>query len=54
VIVMSLCTTSKNLKVAPLAYLTNVLGRVRTHRASRIEDLLPDRWQAMVEGYQTH
>ena len=39
--------TCKNLKVDPLAHLTDVLNRVSTHRASQIEELLPDRWQAI-------
>ena len=47
---MSLCTTCKNLKVDPLAYLTDVLGRVSTHPARRIEELLPDRWRAIREA----
>ena len=47
---MSLCTTCKNLKIDPLAYLTDVLGRVSTHPARRIEELLPDRWQALREA----
>ena len=57
-ILMSLCTTCKNLKVDPLAYLTDVLRRISTHPARRIEELLPDRWQelreaaAMVDGDQ--
>jgi hypothetical protein len=49
-ILMSLCTTCKNLKVDPLAYLTDVLGRVSTHPARRIEELLPDRWQELREA----
>lgn len=57
-VLMSLCTTCKNLKIDPLAYLTDMLRRVSTHPARRIEELLPDRWQAlrkataMVEGDQ--
>jgi hypothetical protein len=57
-ILMSLWTTCKNLKVDPLAYLTDVLRRISTHPARRIEGLLPDRWQelrevaAMVDGDQ--
>ena len=46
-ILMSLCTTCKTLGVDPLAYLTDVLGRVSTHPNSRLEELLPDRWQAI-------
>jgi hypothetical protein len=36
-----------SLKVDPLAYLTDVLRRVSTHPARRIEELLPDRWQEL-------
>lgn len=46
-ILMSLCTTCKALGVDPLAYLTDVLNRVSTHPNSRLEELLPDRWQAI-------
>ena len=49
-ILMSLCTTCKTLGVDPLAYLTDVLGRVSTHPNSRLEELLPDRWQAIRGG----
>jgi len=49
-ILMSLCTTCKNLNIDPLAYLTDVLGRISTHPARLIEELLPDRWQALREA----
>ncbi len=49
-ILMSLCITCKNLKIDPLAYLTDVLSRVSTHPARLIEELLPDRWQALREA----
>ena len=39
-ILMSLCTTCKNVKGDPLAYLTDVLSRVCTHPARRGEELL--------------
>jgi hypothetical protein len=42
---MSLCTTCKELGVDPFAYLRDVLDRVSTHPNSRIEELLPDRWE---------
>jgi hypothetical protein len=42
---MSLCTTSKDLGIDPLAYLRDVLDRVSTHPNSRIEELLPDCWK---------
>jgi hypothetical protein len=43
---MSLCATCKELGIDPFAYLRDVLIRVSTHPASRIEELLPDRWKA--------
>jgi transposase len=44
-VLMSLCTTCKELKIDPFAYLRDVLARVSTHPNSRIEELLPDRWK---------
>ena len=44
-VLMSLCTTCKDLGVDPLAYLRDVLDRVSTHPHRRIEELLPDRWK---------
>ena len=44
---MGVCSECKNLKIDPLVYLTDVLGRVSTHSGRRIEELLPDRWQAL-------
>ena len=46
-VLMSLCTTSKRLGIDPQAYLRDVLDRVSTHPQNRIEELLPDRWQAL-------
>lgn len=40
---LSLVQSCKNLGNEPFAYLRDVLDRVSTHPASRIEDLLPDR-----------
>jgi transposase len=47
---MSLCASCKEAGAEPLAYLRDVLERVSTHPASRIEELLPDRWQALRQG----
>jgi transposase len=44
-VLMSLCTTCKELGVDPFAYLRDVLSRVSTHPNSRIDELLPDRWK---------
>jgi hypothetical protein len=52
-VLLSLCTTCKNLGVDPQAYLRDVLERVSTHPARRIEELLPDRWQVSRQGGAT-
>jgi transposase len=44
---MSLCTTCKDLGIGPQAYLRDMLERISTHPARRIEELRPDRWQAL-------
>ncbi|MGO9462596.1 MAG: IS66 family transposase [Isosphaeraceae bacterium] len=46
-VLMSLCTTCKDLEIDPQAYLRDVLDRISTHPARRIEELLPDRWQRL-------
>ena len=50
---MSLCTTCKNLGIDPQAYLRDVLDRISTHPARRIEELLPDRWPALRRAGET-
>jgi transposase len=52
-VLMSLCTTCKSLGIDPQAYLRDVLDRVSTHPASRIEELLPDRWLALRQAGAT-
>jgi transposase len=42
---MSLCATCQELGLDPFADIRDVLDRVSTHPASRIEELLPDRWK---------
>jgi len=42
----SLVTTCKRLHVDPFAYLRDIFDRISAHPASRLEELLPDRWQA--------
>ena len=49
-VLMSLCTTCKNLGINPEAYLRDVLDRISTHPARLIEELLPDRWQALRQA----
>jgi transposase len=46
-ILMSLCTTCKGRGIDPQAYLRDVLDRISTHPARRIDELLPDRWQEL-------
>jgi transposase len=50
---MSLCTTCKNLGIDPQAYLRDSLKRISTHPARRIEELLPNRWQALRQAKAT-
>jgi IS66 C-terminal element/Transposase IS66 family len=42
--VMTLVQSAKLNKLDPYVYLTNVLDRLPTQSASRLEDLLPHRW----------
>ena len=49
-VLMSLCTTCKNLGIDPQAYLRDVLDRISTHPARRIDELLPDRWQELRQA----
>jgi transposase len=49
-VLMSLCTTCKNLGIDPQAYLRDVLDRISTHPAKRIDELLPDRWQELHQA----
>ncbi len=42
-VLLSLVQSCKNLGNEPFAYLRDVLDRVSTHPASRVDDLLPDR-----------
>ena len=44
-VVMSLVQSAKLNKIDPWAYLRDVLARIHSHPASRIDELLPHRWQ---------
>jgi len=46
--VMSLVQSARMNGHDPYAYLKDVLTRLPTHRASRVEELLPHRWQAAI------
>lgn len=46
--VMSLIQSARMNGHDPYAYLKDVLTRLPTHKASRIEELLPHRWQPAV------
>jgi transposase len=52
-VLISLCTTCKNLGIDPQAYLRDVLDRISTHPARRIDELLPDRWHALRQAGAT-
>jgi hypothetical protein len=45
-VLFSVTATCKGLGIDPFAYLRDVLDRVCTHPARRIEELLPGRWRA--------
>jgi transposase len=44
-VVMSLVQSAKLNKIDPWAYLRDVLARIHSHPASRIDELLPHRWR---------
>lgn len=46
-ILISLCATCKSLGIDPQVYLRDVLDRISTHPAKRIDELLPDQWQKL-------
>jgi transposase len=46
----SLIATCEVNGVNPVAYLADVLLRVQTHPASRIDELLPHRWKPPAEA----
>ena len=48
-VLCTLVATCVACDVNPLAYLRDVLIRVQTHPASRVDDLLPDRWHAGMD-----
>ena len=45
-VLFSFTATCKHLGIDSFAYLRDVLGRLPTHPAERLEELLPHRWQA--------
>lgn len=46
-ILTSLIITCKRNRIDPFAYLKDVFARISAHPMSRLDDLLPDRWQAL-------
>ena len=48
--VMSLIQSARMNGHDPYAYLKDVLGRLPTHKASRIAVLMPHRWQNTVDA----
>jgi hypothetical protein len=51
--ILSLVQTCRNLDINPQEYLEDVLRRIMGHPASRIEELLPDRWLAAKQKHAT-
>ncbi|NCC62005.1 MAG: IS66 family transposase [Verrucomicrobiae bacterium] len=49
-ILLTFCATCRNLKINTWEYLTDVLSRINTHPMSRIDELLPDRWQDLRQA----
>jgi hypothetical protein len=49
-ILFSLTATCRDLGIDPFASRREALGRVSTHPARRIMELLPDRWRALQTG----
>jgi transposase len=49
----SLVATCTANEVDPLAYLTDVLGRVGSHPAASIDELLPQNWKPATAGAPT-
>lgn len=41
----SLTATCEANGVEPIAYLTDVLGRIGSHPAARLDELLPQKWR---------
>jgi hypothetical protein len=52
-VLFSFTSTCHRLKVEPWAYLQDVLSRVRATPADRLQELLPDRWQAAQQHVAT-
>ena len=54
-VLMSFCSTCRTNKINTWAYLKDVLQRIQSHPASRLDELLPDRWQELqtVAGQST-
>jgi transposase len=46
-ILMTFCVTCRKLKINTWEYLRDVLQRINTHPMSKIDELLPDRWQEL-------
>ncbi len=47
---LSLVQSCRNLKINPREYLDDVLRRVMSHPASKIDELLPDQWKEIGES----
>ena len=50
-ILMTFCATCRKLKINTWEYLKDVLQRINTHPMSKIDDLLPGRWQKLRQQH---
>jgi hypothetical protein len=52
-ILTSFIATCKRLQINPFAYLRDIFDRISSHPVKRLEELLPDNWQAAQTASQT-
>ena len=46
-VLLTFCTTCRKLKINTWEYLADVLLRINDHKMPKLDELLPDRWQAL-------
>ena len=53
-VLMTLVATCRKNNINTWAYLKDVLQRIQSHPISRLDELLPDRWQVIQSKTQNH